>query len=115
MLARKDTGAARVAFSELSDSLCLRCDFDHLTAARLLAVDRRYGPADKILRQRLYSVLTPTEVVMALERGKAAQADGKRDVARRAFELVIRAWGRGDPELQPIVRDAQERLRRLGT
>jgi serine/threonine-protein kinase len=114
MLAKKDTGAARNAFSELSDSLCLRCDFDHLTAARLLKVDRRYGAADKILRQRLYTVLTPTEVVMALERGKVAQADGKDDVARRAFELVIRAWGRGDPELQPIVRDAQESIRRLG-
>ena len=115
MLARKDTAAARVEFSALSDTLCLRCDFDHLTAARLLASDRRFGPADKILRQRLYSVLTPAEVVMALERGKAAQADGKNDIARRSFELVVRAWGQGDPELKAIVQNVRERLRRLGT
>ena len=115
LLARKDTSAARTAFSALHDSLCLRCDFDHLTAARLLAADGKFGPADKILRQRLFTLLTPTEVVMALERGKAAQANGQRDIALKSFQFVVRAWGRGDPELQPIVRDAQERIRRLGT
>ena len=114
LLARKDNGGALAAFSALSDTVCLRCDFDHLTAARLLAADKQFAVADKILRQRLYSVLTPTEIVMALERGKVAQAMGRQDIALRSFHLVVRAWGRGDPELQGIVRDAQDRIRRLG-
>ncbi|MDQ3674027.1 MAG: hypothetical protein M3365_06605, partial [Gemmatimonadota bacterium] len=115
LLARKDSAGALAAFSVLSDTLCLRCDFDHLTAARLMLADRQLEPADKILRQRLYSVLTPTEIVMAMERGRVAQAMGRREAAVRSFQLVTRAWGRGDPELQGIIREAQEWIRRLGT
>jgi hypothetical protein len=29
--------------------------------------------------------------------------------------LVANAWGRGDPEVQAFVREARERIRRLGT
>ncbi len=113
LLARQDTAAALAAFSSLSDTLCLRCDFDHLTTARLLAAAGQLNQADKILRQRIYTYLTPTEVVMIRERGRVAEAMGRRDVALRSFQFVARAWARGDPEVQGIVRDAQERIRRL--
>lgn len=113
-LARHDTANAAKAFALLSDTLCLRCDKDHLTAARLLARARDFGAADKILRQRLYSFVTPEEIVFALERGKVAELAGKRDVALRSYRLVIAAWRRGDPEVQPFVQAAQEGIRRLG-
>ncbi len=114
LLARRDTTNAVKAFALLSDTLCLRCDQDHLTTARLLAKGRAYGPADKILRQRLYSLVTPAEIVIALERGKVAEAAGQRDVARRSYGLVIRAWARGDPEVQALVQEARAGLGRLG-
>jgi hypothetical protein len=68
-----------------------------LTTAQLLAKRRNFGAADKILRQRLYSYLTPTEIIIALARGKVAEAAGKRDVAVKSYLLVIRAWARGRP------------------
>jgi hypothetical protein len=113
-LARRDTANAVKAFARLSDTLCLRCDQDHLMAAKLLAKGRDFGAADKILRQRLYSLVTPAEIVFAFERGKVAEAWGKRDIAVRSYQRVIRAWGRGDPEVQPFVKAAQEGIRRLG-
>jgi serine/threonine protein kinase len=114
LLARHDTAGAVKAFALLSDTLCLRCDQDHLTAARLLAKRRDFGGADKILRQRLYSLVSPTEIMMALERARVAEAAGHRDVAVRDYQLVANAWGRGDPEVQSFVREARERIRRLG-
>jgi len=113
-LARRDTANAVKAFALLADTLCLRCDQDHLTAAKLLARGRDFAAADKILRQRLYSLITPAEIVFAFERGKVAEAWGKREIAIRSYRLVIRAWGRGDPEVQPFVKAAQEGIRRLG-
>jgi serine/threonine protein kinase len=113
-LARRDTANAVKAFALLSDTLCLRCDQDHLMTARLLARGRDFGAADKILRQRLYSLVTPAEIVIALERGRVAEAAGEREVARRSYGLVIRAWERGDPEIQPLVQEARAGIRRLG-
>ncbi len=113
-LARGDTANAVKAFTLLSDTLCLRCDQDHLTTARLLARERDFGAADKILRQRLYSLVTPAEIVFALERGKVAEKAGKREVALRSYLLVIRAWARGDPEVQGMVQEARAGIRRLG-
>jgi eukaryotic-like serine/threonine-protein kinase len=113
-IARRDTTNAARAFALLSDTLCVRCDQDHLTTALLLAKNRDFGVADKILRQRLYSYLTPTEITIALARGKVAERAGQRDVARRSFRLVISAWRRGDPEVQGQVKEAQEGIRRLG-
>ena len=113
-LAKHDTANAEKAFALLSDTLCLRCDHDHLMAARLLAKRRDFGAADKILRQRLYSFLTPTEIVIALERGRIADAAGQRDVALGSYRLVVKAWARGDPEVQRYVQEAQAGIRRLG-
>jgi hypothetical protein len=113
-LARHDTATALTAFTALSDTACLRCDLDRLTTARLLASARRFAEADKILRQRLFSAVTPTEIVMAMERSKVATALDHKSDARRCFRLVIDAWQRGDPVARRWVADAQRGLTRLG-
>jgi serine/threonine-protein kinase len=113
-LARRDTASAVKAFAALSDTLCLRCDGDHLMTARLLERGRDFGAADRILRQRLYSLLTPAEIVIASERGKVAELAGQRDIARKSYGLVVRAWARGDPEVQALVKEARTGLVRLG-
>ena len=82
--------------------------------ALLLAKGRNFGVADRILRQRLYSLLTPSEIMIALARGKVAELAGQRDVALRSYGLVIRAWARGDPEVRGHVQEAQAGIRRLG-
>ena len=113
-LARRDTTGAATAFALLSDTLCLRCDQDHLANALLLAKRRNFAAADKILRQRLYSYLAPVEIIIALARGKVAEAAGQRDVALKSYRLVISAWARGDPEVRGHVQEAQAGIRRLG-
>jgi serine/threonine-protein kinase len=112
-LARKDTIGALRAFTALSDTACLRCDLDRLASARLLVGAGRYSEADKLLRQRVFSAVTPTEIVMTLERGKIAAILGQKAEAERCFRSVIEAWSRGDPEAQPSVVQAQEGLKRI--
>jgi hypothetical protein len=112
-LSRHDSATARRGFIALSDTLCLRCDLDRLTTARLLAAAHQAGAADKILRQRIYSALTPVEVRMAFDRARVAEALGQRTVAARAYRFVINAWGRGDPEAQALVHEAQQALIRV--
>jgi hypothetical protein len=110
LLARRDTAGARGVFAALSDTLCLRCDLDHLITARLLASGGKTADADRILRQRLFSAISPTEIVMALDRGALAQKSGIPALARRCYETVVGAWGRGDPEVQGRVRQARQGL-----
>ncbi len=112
-LARHDTATALSAFIALSDTSCLRCDLDRLTTAQLLSHANRFAEADKILRQRLFSSVTPTEIMIALERGKVATALRHKSDARRSFELVVRAWGNGDAGARTRVVDAQRGLSRL--
>src|SRR5204862_7405909 len=112
-LARHDTASAVSAFAALSDTSCLRCDLDRLTTAQLLASRARFSEADKILRQRLFSTVTPTEIMLALERGRVATALKHHDDARRSLERVIMAWGGGDAEARRRVSDARRALTRL--
>jgi len=112
-LARHDTATALSGFAALSDTSCLRCDLDRLTTAQLLFHASRFAEADKILRQRLFSSVTPTEIMIALERGKVATSMGHRSDAIRSFELVMRAWGNGDVGARTQVAAAQRALSRL--
>jgi hypothetical protein len=114
-LAQRDTGRAVTAFAQLSDTLCLGCYLDRLTYARLLRTRGRLEEADRLLRQRLYTVLTPSEVWISAERARVAQQRRDRATARSAYEFVSEAWSRGDPEVQPVLREAREALRNLGT
>ena len=114
LLARSDTGAT-AAFLTLSDTLCGTCYVDQLYLARLLARDpARRKQALALLALRPSTVLTPMEIPIALERGKLEALLGDRASAARDFELVIAAWGKGDPETQPWVREARAHLAALG-
>ena len=114
LLARSDTGAL-AAFLTLSDTLCGTCFVDQLYLARLLARDpSRRKEALALLSLRPSTMLTPMEIPIALERGKIEELLGDRAAAARDFELVIAAWGKGDPETVPLVKEARAHLAALG-
>ena len=48
-----------------------------------------------------------------LELGRLAEAMGEREKAIQAYQFVVDAWRRADPELQPYVTEAREALGRL--
>ncbi|MEJ7760958.1 MAG: serine/threonine-protein kinase [Gemmatimonadaceae bacterium] len=109
-LAKGDTTDALKRFNALPDTLCMRCYLDRLTTAQLLAARGRLQEAAALTRERINSLLTPSEVWIALERGRLAAKLGKRSEAARAFALVVDAWSRGDPSVQPMVASARAGL-----
>ncbi len=111
LLARRDSASAEKAFAALPDSVCLRCDFDRLESAHLQAARGKIDNADKLLRQRLYSAVTPAEITLALERARIAAGAGHKDIAAKAAALVVGAWKEGDPEVQPMVNAARKIIR----
>jgi hypothetical protein len=113
-VAERDTTAALRAFAALPDTLCLGCYVDRLTEARLLAARGRLDDADRLLRQRLYATIAPSEVWIAVERGRVARRRNDRPTAVRAYGLVADAWQWGDSEVQPMVDEARAALRALG-
>ncbi len=106
-LARGDTVAASKAFAELPDTVCLRCDNDRIQSARLATASGNFERADRILRQRLYSAITPMEISIAFERAQLAARLKRADVARATSGLVVNAWQGGDPEIQGVVASAR--------
>lgn len=108
LLARKDTAAAARAFAANPDTICLRCDYDHLQAALVFAATGRPDSADKLLRQRIYSAVTPMEITMAFERARVAASRRQLKAARDASGFVVAAWRQGDPEVQPVVTAAKQ-------
>lgn len=113
-LARGDSGDALMKFLALPDSLCIACYFDRLTTARLLAAKGRHAEAEVLLRERLYTVITPSEIWIAAERARVLDKLRRpRDAARNA-RLVVDAWKGGDPEVRPVVSEAVALLKRAG-
>jgi eukaryotic-like serine/threonine-protein kinase len=113
-LARRDTSDALKRFTALPDTLCIACYMDRLYSARLLAARGRLEEADNLLSQRLNTLITPAEVMIAFERGRVATKLGRRDEALRAYGLVAAAWSRGDQVLQPYVAEARREAHNLG-
>jgi hypothetical protein len=72
------------------------------------------GPPTRSSGSASTQLVTPAEIVIALERGKVAEAAGQREVALNLYRLVLRTWERGDPEVQTLVQDAGAGIRRLG-
>jgi serine/threonine-protein kinase len=95
-LARRDTSAALRAFDALPDTLCLGCYVDRLTHGRLLAASGRLTEADVVLRERLWTFVTPIEILFLLERARVHARLGRQAEAARGFDMVIEAWQRGD-------------------
>jgi tetratricopeptide (TPR) repeat protein len=113
-LARHDTTVALAQFSALPDTLCIACYVDRLYQARLLAARGKLEEAANLLGQRLNTIITPIEVLIALDRGRVAAKLGRRDDALRAYGLVAAAWSTGDPVLQPYVAEARRESANLG-
>jgi serine/threonine-protein kinase len=113
-LAKRDTTTAMKYFKLLPDTLCIACYMDRLYYARLLAAKGKGDEAYNLLNQRLNSLITPAEVMIALERGRVAAKLNRRDDALRAFGLVAAAWSTGDPVLKPFVDEARRESAKMG-
>ena len=112
-LARRSSADSTRALDRLlalSDTLCLTCYVDRLVLARLLAARHRDQEALAVLRQRLYTTISPAEVWIALERGRVASRLRARADADAAYRHVVDAWAGGDAELQPAVAEARRML-----
>ena len=113
-LARRDTADAIKRFTALPDTLCIACYIDRFYAARLLSATKKYDDADKLLGQRLNSLITPVEILIAFERGHVLTQLGNVAEAIRSYRLVANAWATADPVLQHYVEEAKRELVRLG-
>ena len=83
-------------FAERRDTMSLQPD----------VASRQRGA--KLLDERLFTSLTPIEVLRAVYRGRVLQKLDRRDDATRAYQLVIAAWSNGDPQIQQYVREARD-------
>ncbi|MDF3053290.1 MAG: protein kinase, partial [Geminicoccaceae bacterium] len=121
-LARGDSTGALAHLEAIPDTLCLvdfssDCFHLNLTLARLLAArgdDRRAGALlDRWRWSEVGFGASPWFVLATLERGRMAERLGEREKAIESYRLVMEAWRRADPELQPYVSEAREALARL--
>jgi serine/threonine-protein kinase len=113
-LARHDTVQALREFATLSDTLCLTCYADRLIHARLLSSRGDLRTAERVLQERLYSLLSPLEMLFLVEQGAVAERLGDRRTALEAYGRVMSAWARADPSLQSVVVRASRALERMG-
>jgi serine/threonine-protein kinase len=112
-LAQRDSAEALRRFEALPDTLCPRCYPDRLTRARLLTARGRHRDAMADLREPLVALLSPFELLLALERGRVAERLGAWQEARESYAFVVASWARGDPEVQPHVAAARAGLQRV--
>jgi len=112
-LAARDTTTALQLFVQLPDTLCLGCYVDRLTKGRLLAAAGRYQDAWTVLNERLWSLLTPIEVLFALERARVAERLGDRKSAIAGYSFVANIWTNADASLRGVAADARAAAARL--
>jgi serine/threonine-protein kinase len=112
-LARHSSDAA-ARFQELPDSLCPACYVDRYVKARLLDSLGAHPKAEALFGERLYSLLTPMEVVMSLERARVAEKLQQYETAARAYGLVARAWSLADATQRKEATQAAVKTSQLG-
>ena len=113
-LARGDTAEAVRRFTALPESVCA-CAFDRVITAQLLSGRGRHAEAAALLdRSRPVGMPGVVEGLRRLERARAAEHLGQREVALEDYAYVATLWRSADPELRPLAREALEALRRLG-
>jgi len=113
-LARGDTADAMKRFATLSDTVCIACYMDRVTEARLLVSKGRFEDADRLLGQRLNTLMTPAEIWIASMRAPVLERLNKKAEAAELYRRVVAAWGGGDASVQPYVAAASQRLKSLG-
>jgi hypothetical protein len=114
-LAERDTSTALQLFRQLADTLCLGCYVDRLTKGRLLAARGQYQDASTVLNERLWSLLTPIEVLFALERARVAERLGDTKSAIAGYSFVANVWANADASLRGVAGDARAAAARLST
>ena len=112
--ARHDTAEAIRRFSALSDSLCPMCVEQPLSKARVLAAVGRDREALALVDRNVPGTAVINRIPYRLETARLSEKVGDRDLAIAAYQDVLNAWRRADPELQPFVAEARAALARLG-
>ena len=112
-LARGDTAKALTEFTALPDTLCIACYIDRVTAAQLLSAKSRNADALRLLDQRLNTLITPIEILIALQRAPLEEKLGRPRDAYDSYKRVVDAWSRGDANLQGYVDTARREMRRI--
>ncbi len=112
-LARGDSGSALTQFTALPDTLCIACYIDRVTAAELLSAKGRNADAKRLLDQRLNTLITPIEILIAARRAPLEAKLGDPKDAFDSYKRVVDAWSRGDASLQTFVDQANREMRRI--
>jgi hypothetical protein len=84
-----------------------------VTAAELLASKGRNAEAHRLLNQRLNTLITPIEVLIAARRAQLEETLGRPRDAYQSYKRVVDAWSEGDPVLQPYVEKARREMAKL--
>jgi serine/threonine-protein kinase len=114
VLAAGDTAGAVRLFDALPDSLCAACYIDRWMRLQLL---RSVGRADDAARRAIEGTTRYAEIAYVLfpvEQARSALRLRDFVTAKASYGHVLAIWRRPDPELEPIRREAQDALRRLG-
>ncbi|HET7039938.1 MAG TPA: serine/threonine-protein kinase, partial [Gemmatimonadales bacterium] len=114
-LARGDSADALRRFTALPEPVCA-CAFDRVITAQLLGRQGRHAEAASLLERSHSVAIFPdlAEGLRRLERARASERLGQREVALEDYAYVAALWRAADPELQPLAREANDALRRLG-
>jgi len=112
-LARHDTADALRRFVELPDSVC-PCLPDRIVTAQLLeAYSKRSEAAAVLDRSWPIDWQDPAEGLWRLERGRVAERLGQHAKAVQEYRYVGDLWRTADPELRPVVEEANAAIKRL--
>ncbi|HKY96772.1 MAG TPA: protein kinase [Gemmatimonadaceae bacterium] len=112
-LARGDTSSALKQFSTLPDTLCIACYIDRVTAAQLLIKAGKDDDAYRLLSQRLNTLISPIEILVAAMRAPLEAKMGRNRDAYYSYKRVADAWTQGDPVIQQYVEDARREMARI--
>ena len=105
-------------FSTLPDTLCGgRCELDVITWADLLTSHGRAAEADTLLQRPSETpyIGAFAELLRTLALARAAERAGDKRNAVDAYARIEDFWSHGDPELQPVVKEARAALIRLSS
>jgi hypothetical protein len=111
-LARADTAEAATRFAALPDTVC-PCVPDRLLTARLLSARGQAQQAKALLDRIWFVNWDPNAGILVLERARMADRLGQREAAGELYQFVADLWKDAEPELQPYVVEARDRIARL--
>jgi DNA-binding SARP family transcriptional activator len=113
-LARGDTADAILRLETIEPGR-LGSNLTVLVRARLLVAVGRDAEALEVLQGRFINDWPlASRVTWMLERARLADRLGQTETALRDYRFVSQVWADADPELQAIVREAEEAVARLG-